>query len=153
MDYMIKLKEKGAVRHVGITGHYDPHLLAAAVRQYPFETMLMPLNVLDPHYLSHEKIVLPELVKREMGIIAMKVTCVARIMTNGIATAEECLRYVWTLPVSTAILGCKNLEELEYDVRVAKNFTPVSAAEKTSLLVKTEPFKGTELEVYKKEKA
>lgn len=150
MEFILKEQEKGAIRYIGITGHRDPYVHLEALNHFPFDTMLIPLNILDPHYLSFEKIVLPELVKRNTGVIAMKVTVAGRLLDKKVASVQDCLRYTWSLPVSTAILGCKNVQEFDIDFQEALNFQPVTKAEINVLLAATEPYKGTGLEVYKK---
>jgi aryl-alcohol dehydrogenase-like predicted oxidoreductase len=149
---MQKAKKDGKVLHVGFTGHFDPDLMALVCRERPVETILMPLNCLDPHARSFEKGALPAAREKGLGVIAMKLFASGRLVDEpGLSPApEECVRYVLGLPVSVAIAGCSTVAELERDLLVAKAFTPMTEAERTALLAKTRPFVEKNIEWYKR---
>ena len=144
-----KARKDGKIRFIGLTGHADPQVLLAALKRYPFDTIQMPINVLDPHFKSFRKTVVDEAVQRDTGVIAMKTLIFGRLLSFKVATAAEALRWVWSQPVSVLVSGCENLEQLDYNVYLAKTFKPMSEAEQTALLARTEPHKGTTIEVYK----
>lgn len=144
MEMVEKAKKAGKVRFVGLTGHTDPEVLNRAMARYDFATVLMPLSVTDggDHQKSFEKITLPVARKKGMGIIAMKTLGAGRILQQKAATEQECLHYVWTLPVSTAILGCQQLAQADLCANLARTARPLAAADMDSLRLR---FAGAEL--------
>jgi aryl-alcohol dehydrogenase-like predicted oxidoreductase len=122
-------KREKLIRFAGVTGHYDPHILVEAIRRYPFDTVLSALNAADRHYLSFMEILLPEAVRRNMGIIAMKVLARGAIMREGgVKSAREAISYVLSLPVSTALIGCSTPEEVAENAESVKNFSELADA-------------------------
>jgi len=144
-----KAKKEGKIRFIGITGHFDPEVLLAAIERYPFDAVQMPINVVDPHFKSFRKRVLDEAVKRHVGVIAMKTMGRGNITSLEVATPTEALRWVWSQPVSLAVVGCEWIEMLEYNVLLAKTFQPMSEAEQAALIERTKPRAGLAIEVYK----
>lgn len=147
-----KARRDGKVLHLGFSGHFDPDLVAGVCRERSLETVLMPLNALDPHQRSFEKGALPAAREKGMGVIAMKVFVSGRLVSDPALspTAAECLRYALSLPVSTAIVGCSTVEELETDLALAKTFAPMDAKEREALLERTRPFVAKDIEWYKR---
>jgi uncharacterized protein len=126
MRAFTELKEQGIIRFAGVTGHKDPALMKKAIASYPFDTILMPMNVGDVYHASFQDGVLPAAVSRKMGIIGMKVTAKGRLTPGADFTMQELLGYVLTLPVTTAIVGIGTLEELEENVKIVQAFAPFS---------------------------
>lgn len=123
-------RRSGVVRFLGITGHYDPWVLKKAIDEYNFDCILMALNAADRHNKSFIDNLLPFAVQKNLGIIGMKIPARGRIFRpNGITTMKQAMEYVLTLPVSTIIVGISKIEELEENVRIAKNFKPLSQEE------------------------
>jgi aryl-alcohol dehydrogenase-like predicted oxidoreductase len=121
-------RQEGRVRFLGITGHYDPAVLIEAIRRYPFDTVLVALNAADRARLSFSDELLPVATARGMGVIGMKVVARGALLRpEGIRTMQDALGYVLSLPVSTAIVGCRTVEEVEELVRIAQTFAPLSA--------------------------
>ena len=112
-------------------------LQTARENGFIFDTVQMPLNVLDAQYDSFEKKVLPVALADKIGVLAMKPMCAGNIFKSKAVTAEECLRYDMSLPVSTVITGCESLEILKKSLETARNFKPLSDEERTALLMKT----------------
>lgn len=138
---MEKARSEGLVRFLGITGHSDPFVLARAIRQYPFDCILLSLNAADRHRSSFIDHLLPVAVEQKMGIIGMKIPARGRIFRkDGIQTMEQAMRYVLTLPVSTVVVGCDNIAQLEENVRIAKEFSPLSEQELKKLEELTKPY-------------
>lgn len=138
-----ELRSAGVIRFTGITGHRDPDLLLRGIREYPFDCLLMTLNGADIHYRPFQKDLLQEAVRREMGIIGMKVTAVGRIFREGgITSMEEALGYTLSFPVSTAIVGVSNVRELEENVGIARRFTPLTEGEKADIEARTLGYAG-----------
>jgi uncharacterized protein len=120
-----KARSEHMVRFLGITGHRDPFVLKKGIEQYDFDTILMALNAADKHQASFIDNLLPTAVAKSMGIIGMKVPARGKIFREGgISTMDQAMGYVLTLPVSTVIVGISTLEELEADVRIARDFKP-----------------------------
>ncbi|MBN1816062.1 MAG: aldo/keto reductase [Sedimentisphaerales bacterium] len=144
-------KKQGKVRFIGFTGHRDPLLhLKMLAYGYPWDAVQMPLNVLDAHYKSFEQHVVPILVRRRIGIIAMKTLGSGYVLRANVVTPQEALNYVWSLPVSTLVSGMESEARLEANIRTTQAFTPLSEVQKAELLAKSrdaaltgkfEPFK------------
>jgi hypothetical protein len=152
-----KAREEGRVRFLGITGHYEPLVLARAIERYPFDTILMAVNAADPNYLSFRKYLLPIAQKKGMGIIGMKLATRGRMLSTwtpppaeeqqerlrtmkpGTITMKESLYYNCTLPVSTNIAGVDTIAQLEEDVRWASEFSPLSEEQMAEIEYKTLP--------------
>ena len=133
-------KKQGKVRYIGFTGHKDPAIhLKMLSKPYEWDAVQMPLNALDPHYRSFGKLVLPELVKRNIGIIAMKTMAFGHLLKTQTVSPIEALHYVMNLPVSTLCTGCDKMEILDQSVRAATSFKPLSQTEVASLLERTAP--------------
>ncbi len=142
-------KKAGKCRFIGFTGHRDPEAHLAMLKQYDkYDTILMPLHAADPAYLSFEKMVLPVAVERGMGIQGMKSTANAKLLQSF--TAKQCISYALSLPVHCVAVGCTSVGQIEDDVRTAKGFQPMSAAQMTEMREKAARFKGPGLEDWKK---
>lgn len=122
MEMIRKAKQAGKIRHVGFTGHMDPRVLVKMMNAYDWDTILMPLSVTDGanRDLSFERTTLPGAVEKGLGVMAMKTTGVGVLHKQGISSLEQNLNYVWSLPISTAILGCETTAEVDADVALAK---------------------------------
>jgi predicted aldo/keto reductase-like oxidoreductase len=137
-------RRAGKLRYVGFTGHKDPlihlHTLEVARENgFRFDAVQLPLNVMDAHYRSFEKRVLPELVRENIGVLGMKSMGNGVILRSGTVTPVECLRYALNLPTSVVITGCDSIEVLDQAVDTASAFRPMSPAEVDALLAKTAP--------------
>jgi aryl-alcohol dehydrogenase-like predicted oxidoreductase len=137
-------KKAGKLRFIGFTGHKDPaiHLAmleAAKKAGFEFDTVQMPLNVMDAHYKSFEKNVLPVLQARGIGVLGMKSMGSGDILKSGVVKAEECLRYALSLPTSVVITGIDSGAVLEQNLKLARQFVPLTAKEREELLARTAP--------------
>jgi aryl-alcohol dehydrogenase-like predicted oxidoreductase len=156
---LLEAKAAGKIRYIGFTGHKDPqihlHMLqVAAQHDCRFDTVQMPLNVMDAHYRSFERLVLPELVRQRIGVLGMKCMANGIILQSGTATAVECLHYALNLPTSVVITGLDSMEMLEQACQAVQSFQPLSGEQLEALLAKTaraardgayEPFKTSSL--------
>ncbi len=142
-------KKAGKCRFLGFTGHHDPRVHLAMLERYDgYDTILMPLHIADPGYLSFETLVLPRAVERRLGIQAMKTTANAKLLQSF--SVSQCLRYVLSLPVHCAAIGCTTIGQLEDDVRVAQSFQPLSPVEMTELRARAKGIVGPSLEDWKR---
>lgn len=152
---LVQAKQAGKLRYIGFTGHKDPRihlymLEVARERGFSFDAVQMPLNVMDAHYRSFEKLVLPELVKDKIGVLAMKTMANGIILKSKTVRAIECLHYALTLPTSVVITGIDSMKILDQAFDAVRTFKPLTATQRKSLLAKTkeaaangefEPFK------------
>jgi aryl-alcohol dehydrogenase-like predicted oxidoreductase len=144
----LEARRKGLVRFLGITGHADPDVFVDALARHDFDTLLVPLNCIDPHHRSFEEKALPKAVEKRTGVIAMKVFCSGRLVGKGIVSAEDCLRYTYGLRISTCIVGCTGVEQVELAAHVARNLVEMGEEERAKLRGKTKPH-SPDLEWYK----
>jgi aryl-alcohol dehydrogenase-like predicted oxidoreductase len=139
---LMDAKKAGKIRYLGFTGHKDPriHLYmldVAAQHGVRFDAVQMPLNVMDAHYRSFEKVVLPELVNQGIAVLGMKCLANGLILRSRTVTAVECLRYALHLPTSVVITGIDSMQILEQALDVARSFTPMTPSEVSVLLART----------------
>jgi aryl-alcohol dehydrogenase-like predicted oxidoreductase len=130
------------VRYIGFTGHKSPDihlkmLATADQHNFHFDSVQMPLNVMDAHYESFGKKVLPVLVKKQIGVLGMKPMGAGLILRSGVVKSEECLHYAMNLPTSVVITGCDSLEILESSLSAARSFKPLGETQVAELLAKT----------------
>ena len=142
MEAVLEARQAGKVRYIGFTGHKSPEIhlktLATAESQgFDFDTVQMPLNVMDAHFQSFQKKVLPLLLKREIGVLGMKPMGDAVILESKAATPIECLHYAMNLPTSVVITGCDSMERLEQALTAARSFRPMRPKEVAGLLART----------------
>jgi aryl-alcohol dehydrogenase-like predicted oxidoreductase len=161
MEALLEMQQQKVVRYLGITGHYRPEALMECIRRHPFDTVLMAMNAADPHHFSFNKELLPLAVEKQMGIIGMKIPGRSRLLsswtpppleqqkhswegmvlapTPGTLTMREAMYYTLSRPVSTVIIGCDTIAQLEENVHLAREFTPLSDTQVTELVAKAEP--------------
>lgn len=145
LEAVLEAKKAGKVRFIGFTGHKDPvvHLRmleVAAERKFRFDTCQMPLNVMDAHFRSFGRHVLPKLVEQGIGVLGMKPLGDGHILQCADVTAIQCLHYALTLPTSVVITGCETMERLDQAFHAADTFRPLSNEQVTQMLAKTKPF-------------
>jgi len=142
-------KRAGKCRFIGFTGHFDPQThLAMLARYKEFDTILMPVNVADPSYLSFETEVLEEALKQNLGIQGMKVFANAKLLQSF--SVRECLTYALSLPIHCLAVGCTTIGQLEDDVRIARQLKPYSEQKMADLRERGQPLSGPDLEDWKR---
>lgn len=161
IEALLEAREQKVTRFLGVTGHADPAVLAEALRRFPFDTILMALNAADKHHLSFVDHLLPLAVEKQMGIIGMKVPARGRILAGwtppppesvperlrgwyqdarpGTLSMRQAFDYVLSLPVSTVIIGCDSIAQLEENVQLARSFVPLNGRQMDALVVRTQP--------------
>jgi len=158
-EALVQARDAGKLRYIGFTGHKDPrihlHMLeVAAENGFRFDAVQMPLNVMDAHYRSFEKQVLPELVKLQIGVLGMKSMASGVLLKSNTVTPTECLHYALNLPTSVVITGIESMEILDQAFAAAESFHPLEREERDALLAKTrdaaakgqfEPFKTSSI--------
>lgn len=144
IEALLEAQRSGKVRYIGFTGHKDPaiHLKmleVAAAHGVAFDAVQLPLNVMDAHYRSFEREVLPVLLGQGIGVLGMKALGGGHILESGAVTAAECLHYAMNLPVSVVITGCDSMAILRQALHAARTFQPLSPNEVRDLLARTAP--------------
>ncbi|HTZ83158.1 MAG TPA: aldo/keto reductase [Candidatus Acidoferrales bacterium] len=161
MEALLEARDHKIVKYLGVTGHYRPDALMEAIHRYPFDTILMAVNAADPHHFSFSQQLLPLAVEKQMGIIGMKVPARGRILstwtpppieqqkhmwegmvlapTPGTIVMRQAMYYSLSLPVSTVIIGCDSIAQLDENVQLAREFTPLSQQQMAALTEKVEP--------------
>jgi len=162
IEALVQARDQKMVRHLGVTGRFRPEALMECIRRFPFDTVLMGVNAADKYYYSFEKDLLPLAVEKQIGIIGMKVMARGRILSSwtpppveeqkrswegmgaittvpGTLTKQETFFYTLSLPISTAIIGCDSVAQVEECVELARAFTPLSPTQMGALEAKVEP--------------
>jgi aryl-alcohol dehydrogenase-like predicted oxidoreductase len=162
MEALLEMQQQKVVRYLGVTGHFRPDVLMECINCHPFDTILMAMNAADPHHYSFNEQLLPLAVERQMGIIGMKIPARGRILSSwtppsieaqkhswegmsiqtdksGTLTMREALYYTLSRPVSTVIIGCDTIAQLEENVQLARDFTPLSDTQTAELVKRAEP--------------
>src|ERR1700734_1040463 len=161
MEALIEMQNQKVVRFLGLTGHYRPEALIDAVNRYNFDTILMAMNAADTHIHSFSDKLLPLVVEKQMGIIGMKVPSRGRLLASwtpptleqqqhswegsaiatrpGVMNMRDAMYFTLSHPVSTVIIGCDNIAQLEENVHLAREFTPLSQTQMASLNDLAEP--------------
>jgi len=142
MEAVLEAQKAGKVRFIGFTGHKSPdihlEMLATASKHgFTFDAVQMPLNVMDAHFNSFEKKVLPILNKQDVGVLGMKPMGDPFILESKTVTAVECLHYAMNLPTSVVITGCDSLPILRQALDAARAFRPLESSQVAALLSKT----------------
>jgi aryl-alcohol dehydrogenase-like predicted oxidoreductase len=161
MEALTEAREQKMVRFLGLTGHFRPDPLMEAMRRFPFDCILMALSAADTHHFSFQEQLLPMAVERQMGIIGMKIPGRGRLLSSwtppplekqkhswegvviatspGTLQMREALYYTLSHPVSTVIIGCDSIAQVEENVQLAREFTPLSEKQMVALEDKAEP--------------
>jgi len=155
IEAFVEAREQGIVRNLGVSGHADPDVLIAAIERFDFDTILLALNAADPYHLSFKEQLLPLAVEKQMGIIGMKIPARGLILESwrtpddpdsrfgdtvpGTLNMTEAMRYVLSLPVSTVIVGCDSIPQLEQNIEIARSFNPMNEQQLAALEQRAEP--------------
>lgn len=144
-EELLRARDEGLVRFVGFAGNRDPRvhvrmLETADFAHFVFDVVQMPLNLLDVHYDSFERLVLPGLVERGTGVLGMKPLAAGRLPKIGVATPAECLHYAMGLPVAAVIAGCESISDLQQALEAARTFEPMADERTRALLDRTAPY-------------
>jgi aryl-alcohol dehydrogenase-like predicted oxidoreductase len=142
MEAVLEAQKAGKIRYIGFTGHKDPlvHLRMLEVAKqnnFRFDTVQMPLNVMDAHFRSFERQVLPVLVKDRIGVLGMKSMGDPYILKSNTVKPIECLHYAMNLPTSTVITGIESMKILDQALEAVRTFEPMSQEQVTALLDRT----------------
>ena len=155
MEALLEMQDQKVVRYLGVTGHYRPDALIDAVNRHNFDCILMSLNAADSHLHSFQEDLLPLVTEKQMGIIGMKVPSRGRLLSSwtpppleqqkhswegsaiatrpGVMTMKDAMNFALTHPVSTVIIGCDTVQQLEENVAIAREFTPLSPTQMAAL--------------------
>src|SRR5579864_8863371 len=142
-EAVLEAKKAGKTRYIGFTGHKDPHihlytLQVAAKHGFRFDTVQMPLNVMDAHFRSFQHLVLPELVKQDIGVLGMKSMGDQIILKSKAVTPMECLQYALSLPTSVVITGIDSPQILDQAFEATRTFKAMNHKQIAALIAKTQ---------------
>jgi aryl-alcohol dehydrogenase-like predicted oxidoreductase len=142
MEAFLDARRAGKIRHIGFTGHKDPHihlytLEKAAEHNFHFDAVQMPLSLMDAHFRSFERAVLPVLVAEGIGVLGMKSMGDSVLLKSNTVAPADYLRYALSLPTSVVITGIDSMKILDQALDVARNFQPLTQAETDALLART----------------
>jgi len=143
MEAVVAAKQAGKVRFIGFTGHKDPriHLYMLEVAQkhgFHFDTVQMPINILDAHFRSFSQLVVPEAVRQHIGVLGMKSFGDGVILKSGAVQPMDCLHYSLNLPISVLITGVDSKMLLDQAFAACRSFQKMDEAAVASLIAKTE---------------
>jgi predicted aldo/keto reductase-like oxidoreductase len=149
MEALLAAKKAGKIRFIGFTGHKSPQihlkmLQTAAAHKFAFDTVQMPVNVMDAHYDSFERRVLPAADKAGVAVLAMKplgsgLFLRSGPLVSGTVSPTECLRYAMGSGASVVITGCESMRDLGQALGAAYGFQPPTEAQRKTLLARTAP--------------
>lgn len=149
LEAFMEAKEKGLVRFIGVTGHENPLILRRCIEIADFDTVLMPVNPAEPQYLSFITDLLPYALQKDMGIIAMKIYFRGMVsQIPGVDSVEPFYRFALSHPVTTAIIGCDTIAQLEENATCARSFLSLKEKEIVNLIDFVAPY-ARELLYYK----
>src|SRR6202051_3990181 len=155
MEAAVEARKAGKIRFIGFTGHKSPDihlkmLATASKHGFTFDAVQMPLNVMDSHFNSFEKKVLPVLLKSDIGVLGMKPMGDHIILESKTATPVECLQYAMNLPTSVVITGCDSLPILHQALDAARSFQPMNSSQVAAILARTaKAAEAGQFELYK----
>jgi uncharacterized protein len=155
IEVVLQAQKAGKIRYIGFTGHKSPDihlkmLATASQHGFTFDTVQMPLNVMDAHFNSFEQKVLPTLTRNDIGVLGMKPMGDHFILGSKTVTALECLYYSMNLPTSVVITGCDSLPILQQALHAARSFQPMGPSGVAALLAKTaKAAEAGQFELYK----
>lgn len=143
----LEARKAGKVRFIGFTGHKDPRIhLKMLAKPHAWDTAQMPINVMDAHYRSFQKEVVPVCLKKNVGVIGMKGLAggatEGRLPSQAGVTVEECYRFCLSLPVTAQVMGITSMEQLKQNINLARNFKPMPDGEKSALLARVKDQAG-----------
>lgn len=152
LEAFVKAKEQGKTRHIGFTGHHDPAVHQRLLDAFDgWETVQHPVNLIDPHYLSFIRTVMPNIRQKGLGLLAMKTNGMGSIGKNGIATIQECLCFAWSHDVDTVVSGVETVAQLDENILACKTFQKMTRQAIGELLARTAKGPvGPRIENYKK---
>lgn len=142
-------KRNKLVRFIGISGHRNPTIISRALDIFPFDVVLIPINPGEPHYWSFIDEVLPKAEKKGMGILGMKtLSRGVSVKIFGIKSVEDFLRFALSQNVTSVVVGCENIEQLEMNVKIIRSFKRMTQHEQELIISKVKPY-ARELIYYK----
>jgi predicted aldo/keto reductase-like oxidoreductase len=149
LEAFVEAKDKGLIRFIGVTGHHDPLITKRCLQQFDFDTVLIPINPAEPAYKNFLTEVIPLAKNKGLGIVGMKVYFRgAAAQLPWFETMEPFFRFALSQPITTAVIGCDDVEQVEENVKLAGSFSPLTEKETQELIRKVQPY-ARELMYYK----
>ena len=149
LEAFVEAKQAGHVRFIGVTGHHDPYILGKCLTLFDFDTVLLPINPAEPTYKSFIETVVPIAEEKGMGIVGMKVYARGQVLKlPWFDSMKPFLDFALSQPISTAVIGCDSVEQLEQNVGFARSFKAMPEKEQHDLVMRIAPY-ATSLMYYK----
>ena len=141
LEAFVEARASGKVRFIGVTGHYDPNVLTRAVREWPVDAVMMPVNPVEEILGGFLTSTLPAAKERGLAIIAMKVLGASHYINSHLGTSPELLiRYALSHNIAVPIIGCSTADEVRTLAHIGRNPKPLSQKERLQLLTVLEPY-------------
>jgi aryl-alcohol dehydrogenase-like predicted oxidoreductase len=141
IEAFVEARHKGFIRFIGLTGHHDPVIIKRCMEAFDFDTVLIPVNPAEPGYRSFLEEIIPTASGKEMGIVGMKVYMrgfISRL--PEFKTMEPFYRFTLSQPITTAVIGCDTVHQLEENVKFAQSFNPMTEMEMQALVESISPY-------------
>jgi len=141
LEAFVEARDKGLVRFIGVTGHHDPFVLTQCINSFNFDTVLIPINPAEPEYKSFIDTIIPLANQKGMGIIGMKIYL--RGLANKVPhvhTLEPFFRFALSHPISVAVIGCDDVQQIEENAQFARSFIDMTDQEMHHLINSLSPY-------------
>ena len=143
LEAMLRARDQGKIRYIGFTGHKSPAIHAkmfevAAQHKFHFDTVQMPVNIMDAHFNSFQRTIFPIAANQKTAVLAMKTFGDPYVLDAKVAEPIEMLHYSMSQPVAVVITGCDKMEYLEQAIKAARTYQPMTAEAQRELLSRSE---------------
>lgn len=135
LEAAIGARDEGLIRYISLSGHKNPQVQVEALRRFPFDSMLVAVSAVDHFVYDFGEEFLPVAARHGAGVVGMKVFALGKLGH----VPDLALRFALGLPLTTVIVGIRSMAELETDLRIAEQFTPLTAEERVTLLREAMP--------------
>lgn len=147
LGVVLEAQKAGKVRYIGFTGHKDPRILSDMLHRFDWDTVQLPTNLLDWHYRSFLKGVVPQANARNIGVIGMKSLGggkdgMGRFISGKVCTPQEAIRFALSQPIASLVTGIDSMAVLQQNLAIGQNFSPMSAEEQQALLERVREVAG-----------
>jgi aryl-alcohol dehydrogenase-like predicted oxidoreductase len=133
LEGLDKARREGLIRHIGITGHTRPAVIAKALDEYPFESILVPISAADHHLHDFAGDVVPKAVERGLAVAGMKSLKGVENHAGKVEDAAPFVRYALSAPISTLTIGFRRISDVRANLEIARSFTPMAAEQRAEL--------------------
>jgi len=141
LEAFVAAKKAGKVRFIGATGHHDPSILTRAVREWPIDSVLLPVNPVEAALGGFLDETSAQARKKGIAVIGMKVLGAGHYVSPDLNIGPELLiRFALSQKITLIIVGCSTPEEVRTLAGVGRNFKPLSTKEQEDVIGKFRPY-------------